>query len=94
MAVIQKIVNGVTFNECDSNQNWKLIYNNISVIDLSNDSGIIKTQSNIFEGATQDDCFSKIDELRITYYHQLNDDEMLVFSGGTRTVINIEDLEQ
>ena len=70
---------------------WRLIYNNTNVIDLFETSDITITPYNVFEGATQDECFDKIDELTLVYYYPLNENEILLFSGGTRTVIPIEE---
>lgn len=70
---------------------WRLIYNNTNVIDLFETSDITITPYNIFEGSTQDECFNKIDELTLVYYYPLNENEILLFSGGTRTIIPIEE---
>ena len=73
---------------------WRLIYTNTEVVDLFETNDITVTPYNIYEGSTQDDCFNKIDELTLIYYYPLNENEILLFSGGTRIVINIEDLDQ
>jgi hypothetical protein len=70
---------------------WRLIYNNTNVIDLFETSDVTVTPYNVFEGLTQDECFDKIDELTLVYYYPLNENEILLFSGGTRTVIPIEE---
>ena len=70
---------------------WRLIYDNTNVIDLFETSDTTITPYNIFEGLTQDECFNKIDELTLVYYYPLNENEILLFSGGTRTVIPIEE---
>ena len=70
---------------------WRLIYDNTNVIDLFETSDITITPYNIFEGVTQDECFNKIDELTLVYYYPLNENEILLFSGGTRTIIPIEE---
>ena len=69
---------------------WRLIYNNTDVIDLFETSDITTTPYFIYEDRTQEDCFKQIDKLRLTYYHYLNENELLLFSGGTRTIIPIE----
>ena len=70
---------------------WRLIYTNTEVIDLFETNGITATPHQIFEGSTQEECFYKIDELKITYHYPLNENEILLFSGGTRTIIPIEE---
>lgn len=69
---------------------WRLIYTNTEVIDLLETNGITATPHQIFDANTQDDCFDKIDELKITYHYPLNENEILLFSGGNRTIINKE----
>ncbi len=71
------------------NMVWRLIYDNSYVIDLFETNDITITPYNIYEGPTQDDCFNKIDELTLIYYYPLNENEILLFSGGTRTIIEI-----
>lgn len=68
---------------------WRLIYSNLYVIDLFETNAITATPYQIFEANTQEECFNKIDELKITYYYPLNENEILLFSGGSRTIINI-----
>lgn len=72
---------------------WRLIHNNINVIDLFETKDITATPYNIFEAKTQDECFDEIDKLRLIYYYPVNENEILLFSGGTRTtiIINGED---
>jgi|688.fasta_scaffold243235_2 hypothetical protein len=66
---------------------WRLIYNNTDVIDLFETSDITVTPYFVYEDSTQDNCFDQIDKLRLTYYYPLNENEILLFSGGTRTII-------
>lgn len=70
---------------------WRLIYNNADVIDLFETGDITVSPYFIYDGLTQDDCFNEIDRLRLTYYYPLNENEILLFSGGTRTIIPIEE---
>jgi len=69
---------------------WRLIYNNTDVIDLFETSDITVTPYFVYEDSTQDNCFDQIDKLRLTYYYPLNENEILLFSGGTRTIIPTE----
>ena len=71
---------------------WRLIYTNTDVIDLLETNGITATPHQIFDANTQEEGFDKIDELKIRYYYPLNENEILLFSGGTRTIINKEDI--
>jgi hypothetical protein len=64
---------------------WRLIHTNTEVIDLLETNGITSTPHQIFNANTQEECFDKIDELKLTYYYPLNENEILLFSGGTRT---------
>ena len=73
---------------------WRLIYTNTDVIDLFETNGITATPHQIFDTNTQEECFDKIDELKITYYYPLNENETLLFSGGTRTIINQNNTQQ
>jgi hypothetical protein len=68
---------------------WRLIYNSTDVIDLFETSDITVTPYNVYEDKTQEDCFNHVDKLRLTYYYPLNENEILLFSGGSRTVIDI-----
>jgi TPP-dependent indolepyruvate ferredoxin oxidoreductase alpha subunit len=70
---------------------WRLIYSTTDVIDLFETSDITATPYFIYEDKSQDNCFNEIDRLRLTYYYPLNENEILLFSGGTRTIIPIEE---
>jgi hypothetical protein len=70
---------------------WRLIYSTTDVIDLFETSDITVTPYFIYEDKSQDNCFNEIDRLRLTYYYPLNENEILLFSGGTRTIIPIEE---
>jgi hypothetical protein len=71
---------------------WRLIYTNTEAIDLFETNGITATPYQIFDTNTQEEGFDKIDELKITYYYPLNENEILLFSGGNRTIINKEEI--
>lgn len=71
---------------------WRLIHTNSEVVDLFETNGITATPHQIFESNTQEECFDKIDELKITYYYPLNENEILFFKEGIRTIINKEDI--
>jgi hypothetical protein len=67
---------------------WRMIYNNVDVVDLFQTSDITITPYNIFEGRTIDECFDKIDELQLVYHYTTEDDSIIIFSGGTRTIVS------
>jgi hypothetical protein len=69
---------------------WRLIHTNSDVIDLFETNDITVTTHSIYETKTKEECFNKIDELKLTYYYPLNENEILLFSGGTRTIITNE----
>ena len=69
---------------------WRLIYSTTDVIDLFETSDITATSYFIYEDSTQDNCFNEIDRLRLTYYYPLNENEILLFSGGARIIITNE----
>lgn len=66
---------------------WRLIYNDVNVIDFFETSDITISPYNIYNGITKEDCFNKIDELKLVYYYPLSENETLLFSGGTRIII-------
>ena len=67
---------------------WRFIYDTEKVYDLFETSDITLTTRNVFDGNTLEDCFNKIDELKIYFVYQLNDDQDIIFSSGTRTIVN------
>jgi hypothetical protein len=46
------------------------------------------TPEKIYEGYSKEEIFKKLDELKITFNNPLNENEILLFSGGTRTIID------
>jgi hypothetical protein len=73
---------------------WRMIYNNSDVIDLFYTDDITITSYNIFEGETKYECFKKIDELRLNYYYNENEDgSIIIFSDGNRTIIEKNELK-
>jgi len=67
---------------------WRLIYKENKVIDLLESNGITYTQNNIFISDSLDECFSKIDELKLNTTYIVGD-EKIIFSAGTRTTEDI-----
>lgn len=70
---------------------WRLIYKDEDVIDLFESSGVTYTQKNLFVSNTLDECFTKIDDLKLNAVYNI-DNERIIFSGGTRTIEDINDL--
>ena len=69
---------------------WRFIYDTEKVYDLFETSDITLTTKNVFDGNTIDECFNKIDELQLNCTYPLNDTQIIIFSGGTRTISNKE----
>jgi hypothetical protein len=69
---------------------WRLIYTNAEVIDLFETNDITATSHSIFNAPTQEQCFDKIDELKLTYYYTTDSINYIIFSGGTRTRTTID----
>jgi hypothetical protein len=70
--------------------NWRLIHTNLEVIDLFETNDITATPYSIFNAPTQEECFDKIDELKLTYYYTTDSVNYIIFSGGNRTRTTID----
>ena len=73
---------------------WRLIYENKKVYGLFDSSGITITHNNLFIGETLDSCFDEVDERQLTMLWPSGDTKDILFSGGTRTIINKPDNEE
>jgi hypothetical protein len=69
---------------------WRLIYDSVYVIDLFETNDITITPYTIFESKTQDECFNEIDKQQLYYLYYSGGTEGILFSGGTRTIVPIE----
>ncbi len=69
---------------------WRLIYDNENIHSLFETNDVTLTTKNVFDGNTIDECFDKIDELQLYCTYVLNDTQVIIFSGGTRTISNKE----
>lgn len=67
---------------------WRLIYKENKIIDLFESNGITHTRNNLFISDSLDECFSKIDELKLNTTYIIGN-EKIIFSGGTRTTEDI-----
>ena len=66
---------------------WRLIHDNNKVYGLiSDDNSKIHTNKTIFNGTTQEECFNKIDELKLNYTYYSGGTTEIIFSGGTRII--------
>lgn len=45
------------------------------------------TPEKIYGGYSEEEIFKKLEELKITYHYSLNENKILLFSGGTRILI-------
>ena len=71
---------------------WKLIYKDGQVCNLLQTEGKIYTRKTVYAGINQEECFSKIDELQLNYTYYSGGTTEIIFSGGTRTIEDINDL--
>lgn len=70
---------------------WRLLYRDDNrVLDLFETDGFTRTIHNIYDGMTKEECLTKIDELKLTYYSMSGGTIPVLFSGGTRTIIQEE----
>jgi hypothetical protein len=70
---------------------WRLIYNTNKVISLFESDGVTYTSKELFISNNLEDCFNKIDELEYYYKYPKGDTQVIIFSGGTRTIEDIND---
>lgn len=68
---------------------WRLIYENKKVYGLLESTGVTLTNSNLFVANTLKDCFDEVDSLELTMLWPSGDTKDILFSGGTRTIIDI-----
>ena len=73
---------------------WRLIYENKKVYGLFTSSGITLTNNNLFVSDTLEECFDEIDSLELTMIWFSGDTTEILFSAGTRTIINKPDDEE
>ena len=68
---------------------WRLVYENNKVCALFESEGTTHTTKNLLFFDTQEECFDKIDELRLNYTYFSGGTTEIIFSGGTRTIEDI-----
>jgi hypothetical protein len=69
---------------------WRLVYSDSKIIDLFEVRGNTFTPHTIYNGSDRDDCFNKIDELEYYYEYPTGNTQTIIFSGGSRTIIDNE----
>lgn len=65
---------------------WNLIYENNTVYGLLETEGKTYTRKVLLTFDTMDECFSKIDELKLNAIYPTGDTKVIIFSDGTRTI--------
>lgn len=71
---------------------WRLIYNDIDVIDLFETNDITATSFNVFESNSLQECFNEIDKNKLNYLYYINEEEGILFTNGSRTYVNLKDI--
>jgi hypothetical protein len=71
---------------------YKMVHNNILVTYLSDKENKIYTNNTIFLSETLSGCFNEIDRLKLNAAYPTGDTQVIIFSGGTRTVKDIDSL--
>jgi|10_taG_2_1085330.scaffolds.fasta_scaffold20175_2 hypothetical protein len=71
--------------------NYRLVYENNKVYALHHSNGNTETLKNLLYFDKLEDCFDKIDELKLEYTYFSGDTIEIIFSGGTRTIKDNKD---
>lgn len=69
---------------------WRLVYENKKVYGLFESSGTTYTGKSLFISDSIDGCFDEIDANELNFEYITGDTQVIIFSGGTRTVKDIE----
>ena len=67
---------------------WRLVYENDMVYALLESEGKTYTRKNLLYCDTMEECFSKIDELELNATYPTGDTKVIIFSAGTRTIVD------
>ena len=67
---------------------WRLIYTDKRICDLFEVNGTTYTKDHLYDAETIWYCFDKIDELKYTYMYPTGDTKVIIFSAGTRTIVD------
>jgi len=68
---------------------WRLVYENDTVYALLESEGKTYTRKNLLYFDTMEECFNKIDELELNATYPTGSTQVIIFSGGTRTIKDI-----
>ena len=71
---------------------WRLVYKIDKVITLFESDGSTYTRKELFISDELEDCFNKIDVLKLEYIYFSGNTTKIIFSGGSRTIEDINDL--
>ena len=66
---------------------WRLTYENKKVYGLFESTGITFTNNSLFVANTIEECFDEVDSLALTMVWPSGDTKDVLFSAGTRTLI-------
>ena len=70
----------------------RLIYSDKKIYGLFETEGITYTTQNILNSTQIEQCFEKIDELGVTYMYPTGTTQIIIFSGGSRSIIENPDI--
>ncbi len=70
------------------NMNWRLIYNETTVIDLFETNDVTLTPYKVYESKNIEDCFKIIDSDKLFFIYYLSETESILFENGIRTIVN------
>ena len=68
---------------------WRLIYENKKVYGLFESAGKTLTRKVLLTFDTMEGCFNKVDELELNATYPTGDTKVIIFSAGTRTIVDI-----
>jgi hypothetical protein len=71
---------------------WRLIYSDKKIYDLFETSGRTYARESILNTSHIEQCFEKIDELGVTYMYPTGTTQIIIFSGGSRSIIENPDI--
>ena len=70
---------------------WRLLYENKKVYGLFESTGITLTNNSLFVSNTLEECFDEVDSVKLTMLWPSGNTKDILFSGGTRTIIENPD---
>jgi hypothetical protein len=69
-----------------------MIYDESKVYRLFESEGKTYTNRSFYSSDSIYDCFNLIDTNKLTYEYRTGDTKVILFSGGTRNVVDIDDI--